>query len=675
MSLWGLAFTRPLVLWLSVPWLALGLFVGREQLVAWRRLRSLVSARFLPRLTRHDEKSLRRYLAWWQVLGLLLLLAAAGPTVPGDVEVTAEGGRLLLLLDGSASMKASDVEPVLAGEAPQHRFQLAQQLGGSLVDRLPEFQFALASFSGIAAVELPMTSDRKVLHEALRAVEVHTYYQNTGSSFASALDLALRFASDPSQGLQVVLLSDGELLPLEEGLDEPLAALRAAGVPVHSLSLGSLVGQAREIYDFSDVRAGKKNPAVLTQRTTRRVDAHLRRISEATGGRFSVASAVAVDELVAAVESFPTGAGRLIDETLRRDVSPWFLYLFLAGALWQWLSAVRSPASRQVPVFDLQYLGDDPATRPDRTRRDSTPTSGSRPGKTLSILLLLLLLSGCDSDLDRAHRANEQGIALDRLGQHDAAMRFYERSRAFGQRLHVPTYNLARSHALAERHARAHAVYQEVLELAPELVEAHYNDGIALFAWGEAERDPKNCQLERTLDLWGRAEERFVRAAEMARGTSLEGDARANRAAVARLLATYRALAADPPAECLQASSSAASSGGGGGGGGGGSGAGGGGGGGGAGSAGGGGSGGGPTLEDPSPAAAGTSPTGGGSADGPLDPSSLAGGLSPQQLEEIRAALERIAESRRGAGKYHRKTPAEQFPPESWQQPDPVLLW
>lgn len=673
-----IGFERPLVLALALPWFVFGLYFRHRQLAALARLEILVSKRFRRRFTCHSKGSLKRHLLFLQVVGLLLVLAAAGPTLPGDLEVTAEGGRVLLLIDASASMNAGDVEAIFEGDPPKSRFQLAQQIARDLILQLDDHRFALASFSGITTVELPITADREVLEEALRVLEVHTFYRNTGSSFASALDMALHFATDPSTELQVVLLSDGEL-PRPKEYEEALDALKARQIPIHALALGSLEGEERLIYDFRDVRAGKEEKRVLREFTTRRVDGHLRRMAETTGGEFATASVAAVDIVAAAIASRPPSSGRLVRETSRRDLSTLPLLLFALAFLFEILWIGRRPPPPAV-VFDVQNLGQVKPSSKGRSAQDPPQGRSPRPLRAPTALFAaLLVLLGCESALRKAHHANERGIARDENKKHSAAFPQYERSRAYGIRPQIPSYNLARSHTLAGKHAEAHRLYQQTMELAPDLAEAYYNDGLTLFRWGEEERDPKGCQLERTLDLWKNARKRFQHTGELVPETPLAENARSNRRRLDELSVELQELVDNPPPECSSPPPDA------------------------------------PPPDAPPPPntsppppdeskngeppppppgspppepppAEGSPPPidGEGESDlpprGAADPPPQGGGggggaLTAGELEEIQAALEHIGQARLEDGKYHRRALAEQFPQEVWENPEPEIWW
>ena len=83
---------------------------------------------------------------------------------------------------------------------------------------------------------------------------------------------------------------------------------------------------------------------------------------------------------------------------------------------------------------------------------------------------------------------NGAGIARDAARDHRAARPRYERSRAYEVEPQIPAYNLARSVALSGDYSEAHDLSQEALLLDPDLGEAHFNDGVILYFWGQADR-------------------------------------------------------------------------------------------------------------------------------------------------------------------------------------------
>ena len=87
-----------------------------------------------------------------------MVLALARPVVP--VDVPRERATVVVAVDTSASMRATDVEPT--------RIAAATAAAGRFVDDLPEtFNVGLVTFSGTSAVAVPPGTDRGPIHDAL----------------------------------------------------------------------------------------------------------------------------------------------------------------------------------------------------------------------------------------------------------------------------------------------------------------------------------------------------------------------------------------------------------------------------------------------------------------------------------------------------------------------------
>lgn len=689
-----IAFEAPSWLWLLVPGLVGWWAFVRVQRRALGWLFSRVAPRFRRRFSVYSSKSLGLHMGLLLAMGVALAVAAAGPFSAGETEAASATGRLLFLVDASSSMYAEDVEAFDAVEPPPgtealRRIDVARSVASTLMRDLEGFRFALASFSGAGAIHLPMTADRLLVEDALRTLEVHSYYRNTGSSFAGALDLVPHFVDRRGYRLQVVLLSDGEQ-PTPEEYGDALAALAEQGVPVHTVAIGSREGQTRRILNFQDVVERKEDPRVLVEYTTRRVDEHLERISAKTGGRFAVAGPGVVAALTEEILQTGSEPEPFEHDAARRDLSDRYLLIFLVGLLIDTLWFGRKP-SRPPPAFDLDRLG---GPIPERgaglsgVRRHSGRRARSRGQAALVALIAFGLATACAlpfgdearSPRQRAHRENERGIDRDTLGRHAAARVHYERSQAYGIEPQVPAHNLARSVLLSGDYSEAHDLFQEALLLDPELPEAHFNDAMALYLWGQAERDPRDCDLERTRDLWTQAGRRFSSAAAAAakrdrrQASGVENRARDNRRALGLELEKLERLISDPPEECFAGGEGGAGGAGGGGaadesedenaGGSGSRGA----------------SGGGESDEEQDEGGGGGSatepqePEGSGGASGAAG-SGGSGELSEAELAEIGRQLERLAEQAREAGKFHRRTQPEQFRKEDWSNPDAAIWW
>ncbi|MFQ5527333.1 MAG: VWA domain-containing protein [Thermoanaerobaculia bacterium] len=719
-------FESPLLLWLAAPGLVLWWLFARIQRRAFSWLEARVSPRFRSSISLYRPWTLRLHLFLLLAMGAALILSAAGPFNRGKTEMLQATGRLLFLVDGSASMwaedverPASDAETVIAEGRKYKRMDYARYLARAVMRELEGFRFALGSFSGTGVVHLPMTRDTALLERALATLEVHSYYRNTGSSFSRALDLVPHFVDRRGYRLQVVLLSDGEQ-PVEEDYGAQLAALSEQGVPVHTVAIGSTEGQGRRIFHFQDIVDKKENPRTLVEFHTSRVDRHLKSFSRASGGRFFVAEDGVPRQLAAEILGAGTEIESFEHQAARADRSGVWLLAFLIGLILDTLWFGRTPKGL-APRFEIGRL---------------VPVSGSSAGRRRKrsivaslVLAAAVLADGCTlpfgaaergSPRELAHRENERGIGRDATMNHRAARPHYERSIGYEVEPQIPAYNLARSVALTGDYSEAHDLFQEALLLDPDLPEAHFNDGVTLYFWGRAERDPRDCDLERTRELWEQALRRFSSARAAARDSEIASRARANRAALADQIDEIDRLIANPPEECSsQSAESSAGDGGssdqpseGGGAGATGEGAG-------EGSGEGGGeaseeeaeggegksgeaeeeegedgeskNGSGQPQEDPASPEPGEEPESeGGEGEpeeqpaaprGPGDDPSEGGGqggageLSESELQEIRQQLARLAEQAAEAGKYHRRTLPEQFRKSDWSNPEATIWW
>lgn len=226
------------------------------------------------------RRSWRRLFPGLLFLFALVLASVAVARPYRRVLVPLERGLVVLVMDVSGSMRATDVRP--------SRIEAAQEAARALVSRLPRaMQVALIAFSFEPEVMTPPTTDRRLLSEAIdaltpggstaigdalaTAVMVSERFEETASSLAS------RSAPDPRGLVSIVLLSDGSN---NSGRLQPLAAartVRAAGVPVYTVALGSRKGA----WVLSDTGLQRVAPPDV---------ATLRAIAAATGGKVTSAS-------------------------------------------------------------------------------------------------------------------------------------------------------------------------------------------------------------------------------------------------------------------------------------------------------------------------------------------------------------------------------------------------
>ena len=215
---------------------------------------------------------------------LLFLLALAALTVAiarphVDVDVAKEEATVMLTLDSSGSMQATDVTP--------NRLDAARNAAKGFTNRLPEkFRLGLVTFSNVAQLLVPPTSDREPVRNGLDALQAEG-----GTAIGTALETALtglqpvieqdqrkREREGRKRGRPpavVVLLSDGYSTTGPEPLEIARRA-RELRVPVNTVALGT----TNATVTLSDRLGTTRNVRVPPDRRT------LRRIAEVTGGEY-----------------------------------------------------------------------------------------------------------------------------------------------------------------------------------------------------------------------------------------------------------------------------------------------------------------------------------------------------------------------------------------------------
>lgn len=194
-----------------------------------------------------------------------MVLAWARPA--DDVLVPRERATVVLAIDTSLSMEATDIAP--------NRLVAAQQAALRFVDELPpQINLGLVSFDGVARVRVTPTTDRAPVRTAIETLELGPATAIGEAIFAS-LD-AIAAAPVPAGGddeavpARIVLMTDGKTTVGRPDADGAEAAA-TGGVPVSTIAFGTDRGTI--------VIDGEIQPVPVDH-------APLRLIADRTGGRF-----------------------------------------------------------------------------------------------------------------------------------------------------------------------------------------------------------------------------------------------------------------------------------------------------------------------------------------------------------------------------------------------------
>ncbi|MGO8768666.1 MAG: VWA domain-containing protein [Mycobacterium sp.] len=229
-------FQRPgMLLFLLVPLALVGLYV-LVQLRRRRRLRRFTEAQVPQSLWRHLPIAV-------SMLGLALLtIALATPT--HDMRIPRNRAVIMLVIDMSQSMRATDVEP--------NRLKAAEQAAGQFASQLtPGINLGLVGFAGTPYLLVPPTPQHQATLDALKKLDFADSTA-TGEAIFTALHAigatAVNGGDNPPPA-RIVLLSDGgENKPSDpnDPHDGAYTAARLAkdqGVPISTISFGTQNGE------------------------------------------------------------------------------------------------------------------------------------------------------------------------------------------------------------------------------------------------------------------------------------------------------------------------------------------------------------------------------------------------------------------------------------------------
>jgi Ca-activated chloride channel family protein len=246
---------------------------------------------------------------------VLIVIAFARPT--RAVQVPRETATVMLAIDVSQSMRATDVHPT--------RIKAAQKAVVAFVDSLPKrFRLGLVSFAGNAQVLVPPTHQRQLVRAAVNNLQLQQQTAIGEAIFASinAIENSpLDHGKRPPA--RIVLLSDGATNAGRPN-SEATAAAKKKGVKVSTIAFGTDGGTVVVQDEVVPVPADREA---------------LRKIADDTGGRFS--SAATEKDLR---QTYADLGSRLATVTRQREVTVWFVGLALAftfaaaGASLAWTS-------------------------------------------------------------------------------------------------------------------------------------------------------------------------------------------------------------------------------------------------------------------------------------------------------------------------------------------------
>lgn len=186
----------------------------------------------------------------------LLIVGLARPQWGGVVSESQERGReIVIALDLSRSMAVDDVRP--------SRIRRAHTVVRMLLEELQGERVALVVFSGVAFVQVPLSSDYQIMREFLPVLE--SGYLPQGGTHLGAMLREARgaFSDDRSMDRYVFVVSDGETT--DPRWRDAVAPLARGGISIVTLGVGTAAGATLPAVEGSEAvpRHSRLDPALL----------------------------------------------------------------------------------------------------------------------------------------------------------------------------------------------------------------------------------------------------------------------------------------------------------------------------------------------------------------------------------------------------------------------------
>jgi len=255
---------------------------------------------------------------WRRHVPAIVFLMAISALVVGfaqparDTKVPRERATIMMAIDTSLSMEATDVTPT--------RIKAAQAAAKEFVDQLPaRINIGLVSFNGNASVAVSPTTDHEAVKTAIDNLVLGERTAIGEAIFASLDALKTVPAADGTEvPARIVLMSDGTTTDGRSN-DEGVAAAKQANVPVSTIAFGTDNGTITIPQEPLPI------PVPVDK-------AALKSIASDTGGTYYAAASEG--QLKAVYDNIGSSVGFVTEQ---REISTWFigaalLLLLVTGA-------------------------------------------------------------------------------------------------------------------------------------------------------------------------------------------------------------------------------------------------------------------------------------------------------------------------------------------------------
>ena len=275
----------------------------------------------------------------------LLIIGIVNPQIGTKLEnVKRKGADLMVCLDVSNSMKATDLSP--------NRLEKAKMALSKLIDRLNGDRIGIIIFAGEAYVQLPITSDYAASKLFLESIS-WDMIPTQGTNIGAAIDLSMQsFGKDEGKNKAIVIITDGE----DNEADGVKAAQTAAekGVQIYTIGMGSVDGSPIPIY-VNGVREGFKKDKAGNTIVTRLNEQTLKEIALAGNGIFVRAtnSDAGLNNVLSAIDKLEKKQFESKMYSDYEDRFQWFIFIaFILLLIETFITERKSKLYKRLNLFE-----------------------------------------------------------------------------------------------------------------------------------------------------------------------------------------------------------------------------------------------------------------------------------------------------------------------------------
>lgn len=235
----SLHFAQPI--WLSalllIPFIWILFFAYFRKHTPIHQLEKFIDKHLIPLLLRGAETQ-KKQRVWtqlliWSAVWSCLVLGLAGPRWDfREIDTYSRDQSMVILLDLSESMNATDVKP--------SRLTRAKQMIEDLLNQSKGVKIGLLAFAADPHMIVPLTEDKETIKHLLPSLDTDIVYVQ-GSKLSPALDMAaVMLDNEPGTNKAIVVVSDG-------GFDDASAIhtaknLAEKGIVLHTIGVGTSEG-------------------------------------------------------------------------------------------------------------------------------------------------------------------------------------------------------------------------------------------------------------------------------------------------------------------------------------------------------------------------------------------------------------------------------------------------